>query len=93
VNPRLTPLVPKAYQSVADITPREHSIRKIIMSENVPMLLTVRQAVELFGIPRSTMYRRFISTGLLVPRKIGKATRLVAAELAALVANLPKMGD
>jgi hypothetical protein len=61
--------------------------------DNVPILLSVAQAVTWSGIPRSTLYRRYISTGALVPRKIGAATKIVASELAALIETLPKMGE
>lgn len=62
------------------------------MSESVPQLLTVKQACAWSGIARSTLYKRFISTGLLPVTKIGKATKIVAAELAELIRNLPKGG-
>ena len=60
------------------------------MSETTPQLLTVAEAVAWAGITRSILYKRYIGPGLLVPRKIGKVTRVVASELAALIANLPK---
>jgi hypothetical protein len=60
------------------------------MSETTPQLLTVAEAVAWAGIPRNTLYKRYLGPGLLVPRKIGKATRVVVSELAALIANLSK---
>jgi excisionase family DNA binding protein len=52
--------------------------------------MTVKQACEWAGIPRATLYRRYISTGLLPITKIGASTRIVANELAKLVNAIVK---
>ena len=52
--------------------------------------MTVAQACAWSGIPRATLYRRFIATGLLPTTKIGAATRVLASDLAKLVNAIVK---
>jgi predicted site-specific integrase-resolvase len=57
---------------------------------DTPQLMTVAQACAWSGIPRATLYRRFIATGLLPTTKIGAATRVLASDLAKLVNAIVK---
>ena len=52
-----------------------------IYEQPLPLLLSVKDACLIAGMSRATLYRRFIETGNLVPRKIGSRTKIVRAEL------------
>jgi excisionase family DNA binding protein len=60
------------------------------MSDIIPQLMTVKQACAWCGIPRSTLYRRYIGPGLLPVTKIGASTRISADALAKLVDKFVK---
>ena len=51
--------------------------------------LTVAEACALSGLSRSTMYRLF-AEGALVPRKVGRRTLVIFAELENCLRSLPK---
>jgi predicted DNA-binding transcriptional regulator AlpA len=60
----------------------------------VPMqkiAVTLREATALSGIGRSSLYKLF-KTGELTPRKAGKRTLLIVAELESYVKSLPAGG-
>lgn len=50
--------------------------------------LTISDAVAYSGIGRSSLYKLF-SEGKIVPRKVGKRTLILKAELDAFVNSLP----
>lgn len=52
------------------------------------LTLTVQEARRLTGLSRTTLYKLF-SSGKLTPRKVGKRTLILAAELDAFVNSLP----
>ena len=52
------------------------------------LTLTVQEARKLTGLSRTTLYKLF-SSGKLTPRKVGKRTLILAAELDAFVNSLP----
>jgi hypothetical protein len=60
----------------------------------VPMhkiAVTLREATALSGIGRSSLYKLF-NTGKLTPRKAGKRTLILVAELETYVQSLPTGG-
>lgn len=50
--------------------------------------VTVQEARQLTGLSRTTLYKLF-SKGKLKPRKVGKRTLILTAELDAFVSSLP----
>ncbi len=54
----------------------------------LPMLLTVRRAVEVSGLSESEIYRR-IRSGDIIRRKNGHSTFIETASLIAFIRNLP----
>ncbi len=52
------------------------------------LAVTIPEAVSLSGIGRSTLYKLF-ANGTLVPRKSGKRTLILVADLEKHVADLP----
>jgi excisionase family DNA binding protein len=61
---------------------------KPIDLEKLPMLLSVKQAIEVSGIGRTTLYG-LLASGKLPRRKIGSATRIETAVLLRFVQELP----
>ncbi len=57
-----------------------------------PIALTIRDAVQLSGVSRSTLYRA-IKTGDVVARKHGRRTIILADELRAWLQDLPKLDN
>ena len=57
-----------------------------------PIGLTIREAVQLSGISRSTLYRA-IKAGEVVARKHGRRTIILADELRAWLQGLPKLDN
>lgn len=58
-------------------------------TQKVPKLaVTIAEAVALSGIGRSSLYKLF-SNGKLTPRKSGKRTLILLADLEKFVADLP----
>lgn len=53
--------------------------------------VTIREATELSGIGRSSLYKLF-NEGKLTPRKAGKRTLIVVRELEDLIHDLPQGG-
>ncbi|MGE3335756.1 MAG: helix-turn-helix domain-containing protein [Rhodospirillaceae bacterium] len=53
-----------------------------------PLAVGIREACDLLGIKRSTLYRE-ISAGRLLPVKAGKRTLLPTSELRRWLAGLP----
>jgi predicted DNA-binding transcriptional regulator AlpA len=51
--------------------------------------VTLREATELSGIGRSSLYKLF-NQGKLTPRKAGRRTLILVEELQALVSSLPR---
>lgn len=49
---------------------------------------TIREAIELSGIGRSSLYKLF-NEGKLTPRKAGKRTLILVAELESYLKSLP----
>lgn len=62
-----------ATESVSRVTGAAELI--IPTTGTLPLLLTVRQASEVLGLGRGTVYK-LINTGILRARKIGRATRI-----------------
>ena len=56
-----------------------------------PIAVTLAEAVHITGIGRSTLYKLF-NEGKLTPRKAGKRTLILIAELEAFVKSLPAGG-
>ena len=59
-------------------------------ADSNPIALTIRDAVQLSGVSRSTLYRA-IKAGDVVARKHGRRTIILADELRAWLQNLPKL--
>jgi excisionase family DNA binding protein len=59
---------------------------------NLPLLMSVAEAVEFTGISRSQFYRWF-EDETLKPRKVGRATKIPTKDLIDLVGSLPAMGE
>jgi hypothetical protein len=55
------------------------------------LAVTLREASALSGIGRSSLYKLF-NEGKLIPRKAGKRTLILVAELEAYVTSLPVGG-
>lgn len=55
------------------------------------LTVTVQQARQLTGLSRTTLYKLF-SQGKLTPRKVGKRTLILTAELEKFVNSLPAGG-
>lgn len=55
------------------------------------LAVTVREAGQLTGLSRTTLYKLF-SNGKLTPRKVGKRTLILVSELEAFVNGLPAGG-
>ena len=53
--------------------------------------VTIREACELSGLGRSSIYKLF-NEGKLTPRKSGKRTLILVRELEAYLKNLPAGG-
>jgi excisionase family DNA binding protein len=55
------------------------------------LAFTVREACQITGLARTTIYKLF-SKGSLTPRKAGKRTLILASELETFVKSLPAGG-
>lgn len=62
---------------------------EIVNVKTLPMLLSVKKAIEVSGLSRSEIYRR-LSDGTLKRRKVGRSTMIPTASLVAMVNNLPE---
>jgi excisionase family DNA binding protein len=61
----------------------------VISETNLPPWLTIDQACKAFNIPRSTMYARYLDTGIIKRhRPHGRRVMLATADLRALIDRL-----
>lgn len=77
-------------RSVRAITPVCDGLRRYVVPQ--PIALTVKDAVEVSGIPRSGLYEA-LRRGDLKALKAGRRTLIPYGELQAYLASLPAFGS